>query len=258
MTQIPPEFTGAQNRISGVFSQKKTVKIGTGTTARKTEIVTYFLVEEREGGTLMVQALAANDLPFGPRSEITRDELLSTYLPEPQKTLARNTPAPSAQELEIQKAVARGDKFRKRGESFTAEFEYNKALAMDMGNVRANFGIGLCYIERGEKEKAREVFERVVHLDAAFEDEHKHLFNEFGINLRKAGMHDEAQDYYRRALELSPTDENLHYNLARAAFDKGDPKTAAQSLGACLKLNSGHAEALQFIEYLRRKKMTGA
>jgi Tfp pilus assembly protein PilF len=248
----------AQNRISGVFSQKKVAKIGTGTTARKTEITTYFLVEERENGMMLVQPLAANDVPFGPKSEITREELLEKYLPEPQKTLTRTVAALSPAEQEIQKAVARGDKFRKRGESFSAEFEYKKALQLDMGNVRANFGIGLCYIERGEREKAHEVFERLVQLDAAFEDEHKHLFNEFGINLRKTGMYDEAMDYYRRALELSPADENLHYNMARAALDQGEPKVAAQHLSACLKLNADHVEAKQFVEYLRRKKLAGS
>jgi len=255
MSQTPFDSGPSQSRISGVFSQKKTAKIGSGTTARQTEFITYSLVQEREDGLLDVQALTASDLPFGPKTQITRDELLSSYLPEPQKTMARAVSALSPQEQEIQKAVARGDKFRKRGESFTAEFEYNKALSMDMGNVRANFGIGLCYIERGEKEKAKEVFERVVHLDAAFQDEHKHLFNEFGINLRKAGMHDEAQVYYRRALELSPQDENLHYNLARAAFDKGEAKVAAQHLGACLKINPEHAEARQFVDYLKRKRL---
>ncbi|SNS21194.1 Tetratricopeptide repeat-containing protein [Humidesulfovibrio mexicanus] len=252
MTQSPQDAASA--RISGVFSQKKTAKIGTGTTARKTEVVTYFLVCERDDGQLDVQALTADDQPFGPKKQIGRDELLANYFPEPQKTLARQVSALSPKEMEIQKAVARGDKFRKRGESFTAEFEYNKALALDMGNVRANFGIGLCYIARGEQAKAREVFERVVHLDAAFQDEHKHLFNEFGINLRKAGMHDEAQEYYRRALDLSSEDENLHYNLARAAFGKGDVKAAAQALAACLALNPEHAEARQFVDYLKRKK----
>lgn len=94
----------------------------------------------------MVQALAANDVPFGPRSEISRDELLSSYLPE--KTLARNTPAPSAQEQEIRRPW-RGETPRKRGESFTVNLNTASVLpAMDMGNVRANFGIGLCYIER--------------------------------------------------------------------------------------------------------------
>ncbi len=243
------------DRIGGVFSQKKTAKIGTGTTARRTELMSYFLVNEREDGVIEVQALTANDVPFGPVSEISREELLENYLPDPQKTLSRAQAALSPEELEIQKAVARGDKFRKRGESFTAEFEYSKALALDEGNVRANFGIGLCYIDRGERDKAREVFERLVQLDAAFEDEHKHLFNEFGISLRKSGMHGEALDYYARAVALSPNDENLRYNMARAALDKGDVKAAAQHLAACLKLNPSHAEALQFVDYLKRKKL---
>jgi len=245
-------------RMRGVFSQTKTAKIGTGTTARKTEVVSYFLVEEREDGVMLVQALTASDVPFGPTTEITREELLQGYLPEPQKTLALSRATLTPQEMELQKAVARGDKFRKRGESFTAEYEYNKALAMDERNVRANFGIGLCYISRGESDKAKEVFERVVKIDAAFEDEHKHLFNEFGISLRKAGMHAEAMDYYRRALDLSPQDENLHYNMARAAYDKGDSGTALVYLKSCLALSPKHEEATQFVDFLKRKKVASA
>ncbi|MBU1229460.1 MAG: tetratricopeptide repeat protein [Proteobacteria bacterium] len=245
-------------RLSGVFSQKKMAKIGSGTTARKTELVSYYLVEEREDGVMLVQALTASDVPFGPKTEITREELLANYLPEPQKTQARYRAPQTPQDMDIQKAVARGDKFRKRGESFTAEYEYSKALALDERNVRANFGIGLCYIERGERGKAQEVFERVVKLDAAFEDEHKHLFNEFGISLRKSGMTDEAMEYYRRALTISPEDENLHYNLARAAYDKGDPGTALLHLKSCLGLNPLHEEALQFVDFLKRKNPSGS
>ncbi len=248
----------APERLSGVFSQKKTAKIGTGTTARKTEVVSYYFVEEREDGTMLVQALTTSDVPFGPKTEITREELLESYLPEPQKTLAHARAALTPQEMEIQKAVARGDKFRKRGENFTAEYEYNKALAMDERNVRANFGIGLCYITRGETDKAKEVFERVVKIDAVFEDEHKHLFNEFGISLRKSGMHAEAMDYYRRALDLSSEDENLHYNMARAAYDQGDQGLSLVYLKSCLALNPKHEEANQFVDFLKRRKAQGA
>jgi len=211
-------------RMRGVFSQTKTAKIGTGTTARKTEVVSYFLVEEREDGVMLVQALTASDVPFGPTTEITREELLQGYLPEPQKTLALSRATLTPQEMELQKAVARGDKFRKRGESFTAEYEYNKALAMDERNVRANFGIGLCYISRGEGDKAKEVFERVVKIDAAFEDEHKHLFNEFGISLRKAGMHAEAMDYYRRALDLSRVRLEVPYEGQKIYWMPGEER----------------------------------
>ncbi|MDO9082688.1 MAG: tetratricopeptide repeat protein [Humidesulfovibrio sp.] len=260
MSQTSPPMSqkSAPERLSGVFSQRKTAKIGSGATARKTELLSYYYVEEREDGAMLVQALTASDVPFGPKTEITREELLANYLPEPQKTQAHSQAAMSPQELDVLKAVARGDKFRKRGESFTAEYEYSKALSLDERNVRANFGIGLCYIERGERDKAQEVFERVVKLDAAFEDEHKHLFNEFGISLRKSGMHAEAMDYYRRALDLSSEDENLHYNMARAAYDKGDPGLSLVYLKSCLALNPKHEEALQFVDFLKRKKASGA
>ena len=140
-SQAPPPSTPpstGRDRISGVFSQKKIAKIGTGTTARKTELTAYFLVEERESGAIVVQPLAANDVPFGPKTEITREDLLENYLPEPQKTLARAVASLSPKDMEIQKAVARGDKFRKRGESFTAEFEYKKALQLDMRTASAS------------------------------------------------------------------------------------------------------------------------
>ncbi|HWR04354.1 MAG TPA: tetratricopeptide repeat protein [Humidesulfovibrio sp.] len=243
-------------RINGVFFQKVVSAIGTGTTSRRTEKYVYFFVQEREDETLELQTLGPDDALFGEKKTISRDELLENFLPEPQKSqefLRRR----AAEQQEIQKAVARGDKFYKRGETYSAEYEYGKALALDEENVRANFGIGLCYLARDEKDKARMVFERLVQMDAAFEDEHKHLFNEFGISLRKAGLFDEALEFYARGVALCPTDENLHHNMARAAFEKGDVTLASQHLSNCLKMNPEHQEARQFVGYLGRKHLGG-
>jgi len=243
--------------IDAVFSQKLVSVIGTGTTARKTEALAYFHAREREDGVIEVQALGAGNAPFGKVREISLDELLENYTLEPQLSLER-AQEQKARDQDVRKAVARGDKFFKQGKTFSAEFEYGKALDLDEDNVRANFGIGQCYIVRGDADKAREVFQRLVRLDAAFADEHKHLFNEFGISLRKSGMHPEALAYYTRALELSPADENLHYNMARASFDMGDPGQARQHLQNCLSLNTGHGECRQFLDFLRRKHPDGA
>ncbi len=248
MTSAYPE-----QRVNGVFYQKVQSSIGTGTTARKTEQYFYYYVQERDDEVLELQPLGPDNTFFGQSQTISRDELLESYLPEPQKSLefARHQ---AEKQHEVQKAVARGDKFYKRGQTYSAEFEYGKALSLDEDNVRANFGIGLCYISRGEKDKARLVFDRLVEIDAAFEDEHKHLFNEFGISLRKAGMHPEALAYYARALVLCPDDENLHHNMARAAYEMGEPDLAQEHLSSCLKLNPAHPEALQFVDYLKRKQ----
>jgi tetratricopeptide (TPR) repeat protein len=242
-------------RICGVFSQKSVSSIGTGTTVRKTEILSFFFVEENEAGALLLQALNLDNEVFGQPLEISKEQLLESYLPDPQRSI-EYAKLREVRQQTVQKAVARGDKFLKKGAHYSAAFEYNKALALEEENVRANFGIGLCYIARGEQDKAREVFERLVSIEAAFGQEHKHLFNEFGIRLRMSGMYTEALAYYARALALAPDDENLHYNMARAAYGLGQGDLVAQHLDNCLQLNSVHQEALQFLAYLG-KRQTG-
>ena len=247
MSEDPP-----RQPIQGVFSQVKANVIGTGTSVRKTEAVTYFYARERPDGMLEVQALG-DQVAFGPVSTHSLDEFLEQFMPEPQMSQERAR-AEMARQAEIKRAVAEGDKLYKQGRKYSAEFEYGLALDLDEENIRANFGIGLCFIARGETEKAREVLGRLVRLEAAFRDQHKHLFNEFGISLRKSGMDVEALSYYARALELSPGDENLHYNMARAAFRLGDLGATARHLGDCLRLNPKHGEGLRFMTFLKRKQ----
>jgi hypothetical protein len=206
MTQSPQDAASA--RISGVFSQKKTAKIGTGTTARKTEVVTYFLVCERDDGQLDVQALTADDQPFGPKKQIGRDELLANYFPEPQKTLARQVSALSPKEMEIQKAVARGDKFRKRGESFTASSS-TQGPGSGHGQRARNFGIGLCYIARGERPRrgrsssAWSIWTRLSRTSTST------CSTSSASTCARPECTTRLRNYYRRALDLSSDDENL-------------------------------------------------
>jgi tetratricopeptide (TPR) repeat protein len=109
-------------------------------------------------------------------------------------------------------------------------------------------------VERGEATKAKDILGRIVGLDAAFAPEHKHLFNEFGISLRKSRMVDQSIEYYTRALTMTETDENLHYNAARAYFDKGDLQKCREHLDRALALNPAHEEVAKFIEFLDKKK----
>lgn len=235
--------------LCGVFSIHKSMKIGTGSTQKRVQQRFNYLVRELDEENVEIQPLGEEYSPVGNTETITREDLLRDYMPEPGIWHEHVMPRIRA----VQKHVARGDKFRKRGETFTAEYEYNKALGLDERNVRANFGIGLVYLQRGDEEKAHEVFQRVVDIDAAFEDQHKHLFNEFGINLRKGGLFDDAVHYYKRALEMAADDENLHYNLARAYYEKGDHPHAVRHLNAALAMNEQHAEALAFLRSLEKR-----
>lgn len=63
------------------------------------------------------------------------------------------------------------------------------------------------------------------------------LFNKLGIAMRGQGKWREAVDNYKHALQISPEDEGLHYNLAMAYFDGGEKREAAKCLERALKHN---------------------
>ncbi|WP_319542710.1 SDR family oxidoreductase [uncultured Pseudodesulfovibrio sp.] len=237
---------GAEN-IKGIFSTQTVAKVGTGTTQRKTIQKTYWNVEEVDENTISVQPLNRNYVPSGPSRQLERDEFLTKFNPEPEFYVSTVYPAIK----EMDGAIVRGEKHRERGAAYSAEFEYQQAMAIDEENVRANFGLGLTYLDRGDQVKANDIFERLVGLEAAFEVEHKHLFNDFGINMRKNKMYDQALQYYLRAAELVKNDEHLLHNIARCYFEKGNVEECKAYLLKSLEVNPDLEASKQFWAYLQ-------
>lgn len=236
--------------IKGLFSSQKVEKVGTGTTTRKTVSKTFWFCEEREDGMVETQPLNISNVPSGPKTEIPRDDFILKFNPEPE--YYQENVFPKLKELNS--TIRRAEEQRNQGSYYSAEFEYQRALNVDDDNVRANFGLGLTYMERGEPNKANDMFKRLVGLEAAFSPEHKHLFNEFGINLRKSNLFDQAIEYYGKALETAEQeDENLHYNMARAYFGKGAREKCEEHLQKALAANPNFEEAGKFLEYLKGK-----
>lgn len=242
-----------QPEVRGVFSTQEIRKVGTGTTTRKTVQKTFWFVEQH-GNDIECQPLNTNYVPSGPKRKISMEDLINKFSPEPEFYM--NSVYPKMREL--QHSVSQGDKYRENGESFAAEYEYSRALKVDEDNVRANFGIGLTYLERGDASKAQDIFERLVKLDAAFEPQHKHLFNEFGISLRKNKMLAESREYYARALQLSPKDENLNMNMARVLLESKDMEGCVDYLLEALRIAPRHEQSLKFMSWLIQKNLVPA
>lgn len=243
------KHTEKQDKISGVFSTQVVQKVGTGTTTRKTVKKTYWFVDQTEENIVEIQPLNVNYIPSGPKRRIPKDDFLDKFAPEPEFYVS--TVYPKMQELN--KTVVKGEAHREKGETFSAELEFGQALRVDENNVRANFGLGLTYLERGEDNKSSDIFKRLVKLEAAFQPEHKHLFNEFGINLRKNKMYDQAIEYYERAIKLQESDENLHYNIARVYFEKKKLDKVVEHLNLSIDMNPELDEARKFLQYLQDK-----
>jgi tetratricopeptide (TPR) repeat protein len=233
-------------KIKGVFSRRCSTSIGSGGTKKASPNQIYYYAREEEDGDISVHPLNANFVPAELGQMIKKDELLSDFEPEPSIYMNKVVPAMRR----LKKAIARGESHREEGEHSSAEYEFENALEIDEDNARATFGLGLNYLDMDEPEKAAEVFEKLVTLEAAFKPEHKHLFNEFGIGLRKSGLHDEALQYYLRAGELSSQDEHLLLNVARVHHEQGNDPAARKHLERALEMNPEFEEARKFVEYL--------
>lgn len=238
-----------QPRIRGAFSTRIVQEIGTGTTKRKVVQSFLYYAEEKENGDISLQALNENNVPSGEAQTISKEELLESFTPELELYTSEVFPAMK----ELSKTLAKADRQRQMGNTFTAEVEYGKALNIDEENIRANFGIGLCYLSRNEDEKAIDIFKRLVKLDAAFEKQHKHLFNDFGISLRKNQMFEEAVEFYKRAIGLTDDDENLFFNIARCLFELGKRKECLIYVDKCLNLNPESQPAIKLKKYISKK-----
>ncbi|XPV75363.1 MAG: tetratricopeptide repeat protein [Desulfovibrio sp.] len=243
------ELRQDREKIQGVFSTQSVSKVGTGTTVRRTIQKMYWFAQELEDGDIEMQPLNVNNIPSGPKQKVVLEDFLARFTPEPEFYHASVFPKLK----EVDENISRGDKFRAKGASYSAELEYQLAAEVDEENVRANFGLGLTYLERGEPSKANDIFERLIGLEAAFEQEHKHLFNDFGINLRKSKMLDQALTYYLRAEELAKKDEHLFYNVARVYYDKSEYEKCGEFLGKSLEINPNLKESQDFVEYLDDK-----
>jgi tetratricopeptide (TPR) repeat protein len=246
-----PEYTGKREGINGVFSSQEVRKVGTGTTTRKSIQKMFWFCIEDECGQVEVQPLNVNYIPSGPKKKISKDAFLSTFSPEPEMYVTNVFP----KIRELNKTIARAERYRNNKEYYSAEMEFNNALRVDEENVRANFGLGITYLERGENNKANDIFERLVKLDAAFQEEHKHLFNEFGINLRKNKMIDQAIIYYTRAEDLAVQDEHLFYNMARAYLEKKDLANTLRYLLKSLEMDPKLDVSIKFLMWLLTNNM---
>lgn len=236
-------------KIQGIFYEESIITLGTGHTQKTQRVKNYCRAEQIDAETVKVSFLGNEGNPTGIVIEMPYDEFLQKYTFDPDYKVK------TKQEREHDKHVAMAEKHKARKEFHSAEWEYSSALKLDPESIRANFGIGTLYMEMGQTGKAKEVFKKLSEIDAIFEEENKHIFNEFGIELRKASMADEAMANYMKALEISPNDEHLYFNIARLYYDARDWEKALIWIEKSLKINPYFRDAKQFDALIRKEML---
>jgi tetratricopeptide (TPR) repeat protein len=229
----------------GVFSEVITKTVGFGATKRKEKKKIFWYLERDGEGRTTVRGLNKEYLPSGEPREVPVQDVVDRFYPEPGIYMEKVAP----RMREVERLTDAGDEHRAKEEFYSAEYAYRNALAIDEDHIRANFGLGLTYLSLDDKTRARHTFRKIVSMASAFAPQHKHLFNEFGISLRKSGLFEECLQYYKRALELhAEDDDHLLFNIARAHFHSENyAQSVAFSLQA-LEQNPELREARQLRE----------
>jgi tetratricopeptide (TPR) repeat protein len=229
----------AANTIEGVFSSRDK--------GRKQ----YWLVKETGGGSAEVQPINERLAPTGAKRNISLGELLEGFEPEPEfyvdGALKSETPEP-------EKPAA-----PRKGVTLDLEgFELSGSAEEVEKSARAAFGMALAHLKRGNRTKARRIFENLAGSEAGFQRVHKHMFNDFGISLRREHLPETAIKLYSRALSLASDDPHLHFNMARVLYEDRNFTEANSHLERALQLDPELMEARMFLEYIRRKRRKNA
>ncbi|MFH1034772.1 MAG: tetratricopeptide repeat protein [Pseudomonadota bacterium] len=233
----------------GYYVERIKSKVGTGDTSKKATMENYWLASEVIGDQVRVELLDMHDEMTGfvewvPQEDFAkRFEYAPTF--SPRKV--------SVRQQQADRVAARAERHLEANEYLSAEFEFSNALKLDEQNVRANFGLGKTYLATGQTDKAADIFRKLSTIEAVLEPQNKHIFNEFGMNLRKMGLYVEAVRHYHRALTLGGHDENLWFNLGRALFEGGQHKQAQGAVKKALEINPNFEEARQYLAGIMRQ-----
>jgi tetratricopeptide (TPR) repeat protein len=147
---------------------------------------------------------------------------------------------------------------------------FNKALAVNALFAEAYRGLAYAHQGLGEMEKHLEFLKKSAEI-LAMQDKLQELkelyveilshdpeavnpYNTLGVRLRRSGDLSGALHAYTRALDLTPTDENLHYNIAKAYMHAARKDKAADHLRQALAIKPDFAEAAEMLASLESKE----
>lgn len=149
-----------------------------------------------------------------------------------------------------------------------AIISFKQALRINDLYAEAYKGLADAYRGKGDEENCKSYLKRAAEIYAQFDrlEETKRIFieilkyetktpnpyNTLGVKLRQQGDYAGAIHAYTQALELTPEDENIHFNMSKAFYFMGDLDAARDSIILALSYNPDFPEAQTI-----HKRLTG-
>lgn len=137
---------------------------------------------------------------------------------------------------------------------FAALERARKARQLEAG-LRENFDKALRALSRPrDKKAALASIERIAETRQGIVKEHKHMFRDFGVALRKKTLIELALTCAARAVDLSPDDDHARFNLARLLGMAGRFDDAYEQLAIAQKLDPAEKVYSRLRKYLDSKR----
>lgn len=248
--ELNPQEAPKEKEVLGVYSHSEKYQYQFSERGSRYRGGTYWYVIKLPNGHYQVQPLNSHHVPSGHTKTIDADEFLQHYTPELEYYKENTIPAIET----LNEKVQQGRRYFKMGNLDSAELQFCKAVLMDEVNVEANVSLGQVYAEQKQFTKLRNVMDKLMSNDDIFREEQRHQFNEFGISLRKQGLLEDAIRFYRKALEVNEQDEHLHFNIARAFYEKELREQCLDHLFEALRINPEFMEASEFLDMVEAEE----
>jgi tetratricopeptide (TPR) repeat protein len=130
-----------------------------------------------------------------------------------------------------------------------AEFSRAELVARVEENFRTEFSMALIRLKNKRSEALR-ALESLVNSNGPFSEEHKFMFTDCGLALRKRNLFALAKQFHLKARELSPHDEHILFNLARVMYESGKIDKAREYLSLSMELAPNFEEAKDFLAFI--------
>jgi tetratricopeptide (TPR) repeat protein len=122
-------------------------------------------------------------------------------------------------------------------------------------HLRTHFDALLLKIRRGDDEPdTLKALQDLAEVEEGIVPEHKYMFADFGIDLRKGKLPEVALAHAQRALSLAPGDSHAHFNIARIYDMLGKLGEAEQHLLAALEFSPDLECARDFLAYINKER----
>jgi len=247
------------DEIKGVFYESKTMEVGTMATKRVHDAMhdLHYYCKSNSSGQVDLYYLKPDGSPTAIVMETIEREEFDTRFKDCSNHKCELKPLSKEEKLadEATTKVNIGQQHLERKEFNAAAYEFGQASKIDKTNLHAHLGKGKAHLGLGEVDKAKESFQKMSEIDTLYDKENKHIFNEYGIELRRGQLYDLAIENYKKALSIDSEDEALHFNMARAYQESGNNKEAVKYLEKALALKPDFTEAKSLYAALTKKAL---